>query len=54
MAFGCPVAIGFAASYPDRVGALVLAGGFAQLTRLGEFILGGTRAGSMSEPAARG
>ena len=35
--FGCPVAIGFAASHPDRVQALVLAGGFAKLTRLGEF-----------------
>ena len=34
---GCPVAVGFAASYPDRVQALVLAGGFAKLTRLGEF-----------------
>ncbi len=34
---GCPVAIGFAASYPGRVQALVLAGGFATLTRLGEF-----------------
>jgi pimeloyl-ACP methyl ester carboxylesterase/DNA-binding CsgD family transcriptional regulator len=32
-----PVAVGFAASYPDRVQALVLAGGFAKLTRLGEF-----------------
>jgi pimeloyl-ACP methyl ester carboxylesterase/DNA-binding CsgD family transcriptional regulator len=32
---GCPVAVGFAASYPDRVQALVLAGGFAKLTRLG-------------------
>jgi pimeloyl-ACP methyl ester carboxylesterase len=35
--FGCPVALGFAASYPERVEALVLAGGFAKLTRLGEF-----------------
>lgn len=35
--FGCPIAIGFAAGYPDRVQALVLAGGFAKLTRLGEF-----------------
>lgn len=35
--FGCPVAVGFAASCPDRVQALVLAGGFAKLTRLGEF-----------------
>jgi pimeloyl-ACP methyl ester carboxylesterase/DNA-binding CsgD family transcriptional regulator len=35
--FGCPIAIGFAASHPDRVQALVLAGGFAKLTRLGEF-----------------
>ena len=35
--FGCPVAVSFAASYPDRVQALVLAGGFAKLTRLGEF-----------------
>jgi pimeloyl-ACP methyl ester carboxylesterase len=35
--FGCAVAIGFAVSYPDRVQALVLAGGFAKLTRLGEF-----------------
>jgi len=35
--FGCPVAVGFAASYPRRVQALVLAGGFAKLTRLGEF-----------------
>jgi pimeloyl-ACP methyl ester carboxylesterase/DNA-binding CsgD family transcriptional regulator len=34
--FGCPVAIHFAASRPDRVQALVLAGGFAKLTRLGE------------------
>jgi pimeloyl-ACP methyl ester carboxylesterase/DNA-binding CsgD family transcriptional regulator len=34
---GCAVAVGFAASYPDRVQALVLAGGFAKLTRLGEF-----------------
>ena len=34
---GCPVAVGFAASYPDRAQALVLAGGFAKLTRLGEF-----------------
>src|SRR5437763_5109741 len=38
--FGCPVAIGFAASYPDRVQALILAGGFAKLTRLGEFDFG--------------
>lgn len=35
--FGCPVAIRFAASFPDRTQALVLAGGFAKLTRLGEF-----------------
>jgi pimeloyl-ACP methyl ester carboxylesterase/DNA-binding CsgD family transcriptional regulator len=35
--FGCPVAIHFAASYPDRAQALVLAGGFAKMTRLGEF-----------------
>jgi pimeloyl-ACP methyl ester carboxylesterase len=35
--FGCPVAVGFAASYPDRVQALVLAGGFAKLARLGGF-----------------
>ena len=35
--FGCPVAVGFAAGYPDRVQALVLAGGFAKLTRLGGF-----------------
>jgi pimeloyl-ACP methyl ester carboxylesterase/DNA-binding CsgD family transcriptional regulator len=35
--FGCPVAIRFASSYPDRTQALVLAGGFARLTRLGEF-----------------
>ena len=35
--FGCPVAVGFAASHPDRVQALVLAGGFAKLTRLGGF-----------------
>lgn len=35
--FGCAVAIHFAASCPDRVQALVLAGGFAKLTRLGEF-----------------
>jgi pimeloyl-ACP methyl ester carboxylesterase/DNA-binding CsgD family transcriptional regulator len=35
--FGCPVAIGFAASYPNRAQALVLAGGFAKLTRVGEF-----------------
>jgi pimeloyl-ACP methyl ester carboxylesterase len=34
---GCPIAVQFAASYPDRVQALVLAGGFAKLTRLGEF-----------------
>jgi pimeloyl-ACP methyl ester carboxylesterase/DNA-binding CsgD family transcriptional regulator len=34
---GCPVAIHFAVSYPGRVQALVLAGGFAKLTRLGEF-----------------
>lgn len=34
--FGCPIAVHFAASYPDRVHALVLAGGFAKLTRLGE------------------
>jgi pimeloyl-ACP methyl ester carboxylesterase/DNA-binding CsgD family transcriptional regulator len=34
--FGCAVAIGFAASYPERVQALVLAGGFAKLRRLGE------------------
>jgi pimeloyl-ACP methyl ester carboxylesterase/DNA-binding CsgD family transcriptional regulator len=34
---GCPVAVGFAASYPERAQALVLAGGFAKLTRLGEF-----------------
>jgi pimeloyl-ACP methyl ester carboxylesterase len=33
---GCPVAVGFAASYPDRAQALVLAGGFAKLTRLGD------------------
>jgi pimeloyl-ACP methyl ester carboxylesterase/DNA-binding CsgD family transcriptional regulator len=37
MTLGCPVAVGFAASYPDRVQALVLAGGFARLTRLGQF-----------------
>jgi pimeloyl-ACP methyl ester carboxylesterase len=35
--FGCPVAIRFAASFPDRTQALVSAGGFAKLTRLGEF-----------------
>jgi pimeloyl-ACP methyl ester carboxylesterase/DNA-binding CsgD family transcriptional regulator len=35
--FGCPVAVHFAASYPDRAKALVLAGGFAKMTRLGEF-----------------
>jgi pimeloyl-ACP methyl ester carboxylesterase len=35
--FGCAVAIRFAASYPGRTQALVLAGGFAKLTRLGEF-----------------
>ena len=35
--FGCPVAVQFAASYPDRTQALVLAGGFAKMTRLGEF-----------------
>jgi pimeloyl-ACP methyl ester carboxylesterase/DNA-binding CsgD family transcriptional regulator len=35
--FGCAVAIRFAASYPERTQALVLAGGFAKLTRLGEF-----------------
>src|SRR5690242_19349555 len=35
--FGCLIAIGFAASHPDRAQALVLAGGFAKLTRLGEF-----------------
>lgn len=34
---GCPVAVGFAASYPDRVQALILAGGFAKLTQVGEF-----------------
>ncbi len=34
---GCPIAIQFAASYPDRVRALVLAGGFAKLTRLGRY-----------------
>ena len=34
---GCPVAIGFAASYPSCARALVLAGGFAKMTRLGEF-----------------
>jgi pimeloyl-ACP methyl ester carboxylesterase len=33
--FGCPVVIRFAASFPDRTQALVLAGGFAKLTRLG-------------------
>lgn len=31
-----PVAIGLAASYPDRVQALVLAGGLAKQTLLGE------------------
>jgi pimeloyl-ACP methyl ester carboxylesterase/DNA-binding CsgD family transcriptional regulator len=35
--FGCPVAVHFAAAQPDRVDALILAGGFAKLTRLGEF-----------------
>jgi pimeloyl-ACP methyl ester carboxylesterase/DNA-binding CsgD family transcriptional regulator len=35
--FGCPVVIHFSASYPGRAQALVLAGGFAKLTRLGEF-----------------
>jgi pimeloyl-ACP methyl ester carboxylesterase/DNA-binding CsgD family transcriptional regulator len=34
---GCPIAVQFAARYPERVQALVLAGGFARLTRLGEF-----------------
>src|SRR5262249_8489714 len=34
---GCPVAVGFAASYLDRAQALVLAGGFVKLIRLGEF-----------------
>lgn len=34
---GCPIAVQFAASYPDRVSALVLAGGFAKLTQLGGF-----------------
>lgn len=38
--FGCVVAIGFAASYPERVQALVLAGGSAKLRRLGEFDFG--------------
>jgi eukaryotic-like serine/threonine-protein kinase len=35
--FGCPAAIHYAGSYPSRAQALVLAGGFAKLTRLGEF-----------------
>jgi pimeloyl-ACP methyl ester carboxylesterase len=35
--FGCPVAIWFAASCPDRVQALVVAGGFARLAQVGEF-----------------
>jgi pimeloyl-ACP methyl ester carboxylesterase/DNA-binding CsgD family transcriptional regulator len=34
---GCAIAVSFAVGYPDRVQALVLAGGFAKLTRLGEF-----------------
>lgn len=34
---GCPIAVQFAADYPDRAQALVLAGGFAKLTRLGGF-----------------
>jgi pimeloyl-ACP methyl ester carboxylesterase/DNA-binding CsgD family transcriptional regulator len=34
---GCPIAVQFTASNPDRVAALVLAGGFARLTRLGEY-----------------
>jgi pimeloyl-ACP methyl ester carboxylesterase/DNA-binding CsgD family transcriptional regulator len=34
---GCPIAIQFAFAHPDRVQALVLAGGFARLTRLREF-----------------
>ena len=34
---GCPIAVHFAAHHPDRVQALVLAGGFAKLTRLGGF-----------------
>ena len=37
MSFGCPVAVTFAASRPGRVQAMVLAGGFAKLKRLGEF-----------------
>jgi pimeloyl-ACP methyl ester carboxylesterase/DNA-binding CsgD family transcriptional regulator len=35
--FGCAIAVQFAVAYPDRVQAVVLAGGFAKLTRLGEF-----------------
>ena len=35
--FGCPAAIYYAGSFPARAQALVLAGGFAKLTRLGEF-----------------
>jgi hypothetical protein len=34
---GCRSAVQFAASYPDRVQALVLAGGLAKMTRPGEF-----------------
>ncbi len=49
---GCPVAVQFAASYPDRTQALVLAGGFANMTRLGEFDFGADRPGSMSGPPA--
>ena len=36
MTFGCPVAVGFAASYPHRVQALVLAGGFAKYSTADE------------------
>ena len=49
---GCPVAVHFAASYPGRVQALVLAGGFAKLTRLGSSTSRPTRRRSASGPTA--
>jgi pimeloyl-ACP methyl ester carboxylesterase len=52
---GCPIAVQFAAGYPDRVQALVLAGGFAKLTGLGgyDFEADPAQVGEWADHAAR-
>jgi pimeloyl-ACP methyl ester carboxylesterase/DNA-binding CsgD family transcriptional regulator len=49
---GCPIAVHFAATHPDRADALILAGGFAKLNRLGGFDFQGDPA-QVDEWAAR-